>query len=149
MKKFLVIFSILLLLISLFTVTFAFTEHASVFKIGKRSLDSTLAKNTPASVPLPIAGNLQQNVCDTTLSMAKGGSCSFQTTAKACVVMERNSRRILFENNANEHLPMSSTTKIVTALTVINHANLDDVVTIPQKACGIEGSSVYLRVGEN
>lgn len=73
---------------------------------------------------------------------------NFQTTAKGCIVVERNSGRILFEHNADERLPMASTTKIVTALTVINNGNLDDMVTIPRQACGIEGSSVYLREGE-
>ncbi len=73
---------------------------------------------------------------------------NFQTTAKGCIVMERNSGRVLFEHNADEHLPMASTTKIVTALTVINNSNLDDLVVIPRQACGIEGSSVYLREGE-
>ncbi len=73
---------------------------------------------------------------------------AFSTTAKSAIVMERSSGRILFEKNCNQKLPMASTTKIVTALTVINNCNLEDVVTIPSKACGVEGSSIYLREGE-
>ena len=72
----------------------------------------------------------------------------FNTTAKGCVVMERNSGRILYQKNETSHLPMASTTKIVTALTVLNNAKLDDVVIIREQACGIEGSSIYLRPGE-
>ena len=74
---------------------------------------------------------------------------TFNTSAKSAVVMERSSHRILFAKNSDEHLPMASTTKIVTALTVLNHANLDDVVEISPKAVGIEGSSIYLRAGEH
>ena len=44
---------------------------------------------------------------------------------------------------------MASTTKIVTALTVIKHCNLDDTVEIPRQAVGVEGSSIYLREGEH
>jgi len=44
---------------------------------------------------------------------------------------------------------MASTTKIVTALTVIRNTDLDEVVEIPKAACGIEGSSIYLREGEH
>ena len=77
------------------------------------------------------------------------GSAGFSTSAQSAVVMERSSHRILFEQNGNAHLPMASTTKIVTALTVINHANLDDVVEVSPKAVGIEGSSIYLRAGEH
>ena len=74
---------------------------------------------------------------------------SFNTSAQSAVVMERSSHRILFAKNSDAHLPMASTTKIVTALTVLNHANLDDVVEVSPKAVGIEGSSIYLRAGEH
>ncbi|MCH5152958.1 MAG: D-alanyl-D-alanine carboxypeptidase [Clostridiales bacterium] len=73
----------------------------------------------------------------------------FATSAQSAVVMERSTHRILFAKNSDAHLPMASTTKIVTALTVLNHANLDDVVEVSPKAVGIEGSSIYLRAGEH
>lgn len=85
-----------------------------------------------------------------TNAMADGSAnAGFSSTAKSAVVMERSSNRVLFEQNADAHLPMASTTKIVTALTVINHANLDEVVEVSPKAVGIEGSSIYLRAGEH
>ncbi len=74
----------------------------------------------------------------------------FSTTAQSCCVMERSSGRILFEKNAHLELPMASTTKIVTALAVLNNClNLEKVVKIPRQACGVEGSSIYLREGEH
>ena len=84
-----------------------------------------------------------------TLPFAFAEGKEFSTTAQSAVVMERESKRTLYSVNPNAHLPIASTTKIVTALTAINHANLDDVVEIPQAACGIEGSSIYLRAGEH
>ncbi|MBO5772344.1 MAG: D-alanyl-D-alanine carboxypeptidase, partial [Clostridia bacterium] len=46
-------------------------------------------------------------------------------------------------------LPIASTTKIVTALTVLeNLSNIDQIVQIDKRAVGIEGSSIYLREGE-
>ncbi len=75
---------------------------------------------------------------------------AFSTTAQAAAVVERSTGRVLFEKNAHQGLPMASTTKIVTALTVLNNCqNLQQVVEIPKEACGIEGSSVYLRAGEH
>lgn len=56
---------------------------------------------------------------------------------------------MLAQKNADEQLSIASTTKIVTALTVLN--NCDDikrVVTIDRKCVGIEGTSIYLREGE-
>lgn len=73
----------------------------------------------------------------------------FSTSAQSAVVMEQSTHRILFEKQADLRLPMASTTKIATALTVLNNANLDEVVKVSPKAVGIEGSSIYLRAGEH
>lgn len=73
----------------------------------------------------------------------------FQTSAKAMCVLEKNSLRVISSKNAQEKLPMASTTKIVTALTVIeNCENLDKIIEVNDKAIGVEGSSIYLRKGE-
>ncbi len=64
-------------------------------------------------------------------------------------VMELNSRRILYANGSDQRLPMASTTKIATAITVLeNCKNLEQEIIIPDQAVGIEGSSVYLKKGE-
>ncbi|MBQ8374613.1 MAG: D-alanyl-D-alanine carboxypeptidase, partial [Clostridia bacterium] len=69
--------------------------------------------------------------------------------SKAECVIEANSRRVLYEERGDLRLPMASTTKIATAITVIeNEKNLDRTVKIPAQAAGIEGSSVYLKAGE-
>ncbi len=68
--------------------------------------------------------------------------------ARAECVVEVSSRRILHEKNAEIRLPMASTTKVLTACILIEDCPLDEVVTIPQAAEGVEGSSVYLKAGE-
>lgn len=70
------------------------------------------------------------------------------TTAKAMVLLDANSGNFLAEKNAEERLPMASTTKIMTALVVLEHLPLDRVVTVHPDATRIEGSSVYLFAGE-
>ena len=82
-------------------------------------------------------------------SQVANAEVGFSTSAQGAVVMERTTHRVLFAKNSDAHLPMASTTKIVTALTVLNHANLDDVVEVDTRAVGIEGSSIYLRAGEH
>jgi len=74
---------------------------------------------------------------------AEGPSVS----ARACVLMAPDGR-ILYEKNANERLPVASTTKIMTALVVLEEAGLSDTVTIPEECCRLEGSSMYLKAGE-
>lgn len=71
------------------------------------------------------------------------------TPSKAECVMEATSRRVLYESHGDVRLPMASTTKIATALTVLKTCEqLDEEVVIPKEAVGIEGSSVYLQEGE-
>lgn len=71
------------------------------------------------------------------------------SAAKAVCVMEQSRRRILYERNGDTRLPMASTTKIATAATVLDmQKNLQERVTIPREAVGIEGSSVYLKENE-
>ena len=68
---------------------------------------------------------------------------------KAECVMELNSRRILYEANGETRLPIASTTKILTAATVLEYCNdIRAEISIPPEAVGIEGSSVYLKEGE-
>lgn len=63
-------------------------------------------------------------------------------------VIEQSSRRILFEENADAPMEMASTTKIMTAYLTVKHADLHRTVRIPPEACNVEGSSIYLKEGE-
>lgn len=71
-----------------------------------------------------------------------------RVTARAAVVMEQSSRRMLFEKNAHERLPMASTTKIMTALVALENGGLSDIVTVSPEAAKVPGSSIYLKAGE-
>lgn len=63
-------------------------------------------------------------------------------------VIEITSGRFLWERDAERRLPMASTTKIMTAILAIEDCALDDVLSVPDAAVGIEGSSIYLTAGE-
>ena len=69
-------------------------------------------------------------------------------SAQAAIVVEQSTGRVLWESNADQVLPMASTTKIMTALCVLENTGLDEVVVIEKGMCGIEGSSMYLEEGE-
>jgi len=71
-----------------------------------------------------------------------------RTSARSAALYEARAGLALIEHNANERLPMASTTKIMTALVALEEASPDTVVTVPAEAVGIEGSSLYLREGE-
>jgi D-alanyl-D-alanine carboxypeptidase (penicillin-binding protein 5/6) len=67
---------------------------------------------------------------------------------KAEIVMELSTSTILHQKNAQAKLPMASTTKIMTALIIIEDCDLDEEITVPDEAVGVEGSSIYLKHGE-
>ena len=69
-------------------------------------------------------------------------------SAESAILIEADSGCVIFESNAEKRLPMASTTKIMTALIAIESGELDRTVKIPEEAVGIEGSSIYLKVGE-
>lgn len=64
------------------------------------------------------------------------------------ILIEATSGRILYGKNIHQKLPMASTTKIATAITVIENCDIDEQVSVSPKAVGIEGSSIYLRANE-
>lgn len=64
------------------------------------------------------------------------------------IVMELNTKRVLFENNIYEKKYMASTTKILTAIVIIENCNLDKKIKIDKKTTNVEGSSIYLEEGE-
>ena len=68
--------------------------------------------------------------------------------SRAEVVIEVTSGRILCSRNEKECLPVASTTKILTAIIIIEDCDLGSRVCIPEEAAGIEGSSIYLTAGE-
>jgi len=70
------------------------------------------------------------------------------TSAGAMALLDAKSGAFLALKNADAHLPMASTTKIMTALVALERLPLDRVVTVPPEATGIEGSSIYLFADE-
>ncbi len=65
-------------------------------------------------------------------------------SSKACALIDAKSGALLYGKNENVQLPMASTTKIMTALVVLENMSLDSIVSVFEKAVGIEGTSIYL-----
>lgn len=79
---------------------------------------------------------------------AAGGSVNASADGVAEIAMELESGKILHAKNVDAKLPMASTTKIMTALLVAEDCDLSEVITVPDKAVGVEGSSIYLKKDE-
>lgn len=71
-----------------------------------------------------------------------------ELSAEAAALIDVKSGRILYEKEGDKRLPIASITKIMTAIIALENHALDDIVTVSDRAEGVEGSSIYLRRGE-
>ena len=68
--------------------------------------------------------------------------------SKAAVIYDRTTGKIIWGKNENEKRAMASTTKIMTAIVIIEKANLKDIVTISKKAANTGGSVLHINTGD-
>lgn len=78
-------------------------------------------------------------------------NASFTTSAncKSAVLIEKNSKQVLYENASHEKLPIASVTKLMTVLLTLEHIDngsisLDDKVMVSSNASGMGGSQIFL-----
>ncbi len=74
--------------------------------------------------------------------------------SKSCILMEVNSKNILYEKEMNKRLPPASMTKIMTLFLIYdalenNIINKSTILTITEESTKVEGSKAFLSVGEN
>lgn len=71
------------------------------------------------------------------------------SSAVAMALVDGDTGAVVYVKNGDKKMYPASTTKICTAITVLEHwTNLDLPVAIPDEAVGVEGSSLYLQHGE-
>ena len=71
------------------------------------------------------------------------------SSAASAILIDGESGRVLYAQNAEEERPIASITKLMTALVAVeSHPDLSEVVTIRPEWTGVEGSSMYLKAGE-
>ena len=109
----------------------------------------------PVALPLPTR-SAEQEVIETEgvplraldLSGAEANN-GFSSPAGSAILMDANTGSVLYAQNADMQRGMASTTKIMTALVVLETLPPDAVVEITPEMTGAEGSSLYLQAGEH
>lgn len=76
-----------------------------------------------------------------------------QSDAKALLLMEYSTGKVLYAKNELEHLPIASVTKVISTLLVMEALDsgkikLEDMVTVSDYAASMGGSQVFLEPGE-
>lgn len=68
--------------------------------------------------------------------------------AVSAIVINADTGGIIFQKNADKRLPMASTTKIMTAILLLENADLDATVIATDDMVRVEGSSMGLLAGD-
>lgn len=76
------------------------------------------------------------------------GSTGTPPTAKSALIIDRTSGEVLFSRSPNIKLAPASTTKILTALVVVDELPLNHIVNVSSQAVGVQPSRINLRAGE-
>jgi serine-type D-Ala-D-Ala carboxypeptidase (penicillin-binding protein 5/6) len=77
-----------------------------------------------------------------------GQPCEADINARAAVVLDGQSGKILYAKNPNTKLQPASTTKLVTAMVVLDRLDPDSIVVVSKGAARIPTGKPRLRVGE-
>lgn len=78
---------------------------------------------------------------------------TIDTDAKSTLLMEASTGEVLYEENADEQLPIASVTKIMTMLLIAEAVDngkitLEDMVPVSENAMSYGGSTMFLETGE-
>ena len=68
--------------------------------------------------------------------------------ATAAVLLDADSGRVLYGKNADTPMAMASTTKIMTCIQVLEHASLDETLTVSAYAASMPQVKLYIKKGE-
>ena len=69
-------------------------------------------------------------------------------SSKCMIAVDASNNNILYEKNIHQKMLPASLTKVLTCIVAIEHYNLDDYVVINYDMVNVEGSRIYLEVGD-
>ena len=73
---------------------------------------------------------------------------SLNLNSKSCIILDRKSKDVLYGKNEKNKVKMASTTKIMTAIVVIENADLNKTVEISKKSASTGGSRLGLKTSD-
>ena len=73
---------------------------------------------------------------------------AISTSARAAIVISGDTGEVIYSQNAQEKLPMASTTKIMTALILCEQGDMEKVITVTDQMVRVEGTSMGLLAGD-
>lgn len=72
----------------------------------------------------------------------------FTLNARSAIILDRTSKNILYGKNEYRKVKMASTTKIMTAIVILENCDLSQTVQVSKKAAGTGGSRLGLKAND-
>ncbi|HEX2030724.1 MAG TPA: D-alanyl-D-alanine carboxypeptidase family protein [Actinomycetota bacterium] len=104
------------------------------------------AQSPPPPTPVPPTGS--PSPFPTALETPSPSVEPPELSAEAAALVDLDTGQVLFQQRGKERRPIASTTKIMTALLVLEAVPADDVATITSNAASQGGATMDLRPGE-
>lgn len=120
-----------------FNLSAASTDQKIADSLSKESYTTAMAAG--GSVTLP-------KLLD--LPSVKNGATKASILTKEYVLMDGETGIVLNSKNPSDHVPIASTTKIMSAVIALENYNLEDIAAVPLKATQQTPTVVNLRSGE-
>jgi serine-type D-Ala-D-Ala carboxypeptidase (penicillin-binding protein 5/6) len=115
----------------------------------EKLLSSLLATLLPASIlaaaPSTVDEDILLSVHQPAIRLVQEGP---EVLAQSALIMEMDSSEILYAKNAEVSLPVASLTKLMTALVVIESADIHSLVEVSKRATGVYGAQMGLLPGD-
>jgi serine-type D-Ala-D-Ala carboxypeptidase (penicillin-binding protein 5/6) len=107
----------------------------------------TPAVAVPTPVP-PLTFSFAKFEADPALVAGAASTGVPSVSGESVIVVDVNSKEVLYAKNPHKRQLMASTAKIMTALVAIERAPLDKVITVPVEATKVEPNHMGIKAGE-
>lgn len=95
------------------------------------------------------ADDLEIETLDSKITETSSSDISnLNINARSAIILDRISKKILYGKNEFNKVKMASTTKIMTAIIIIENCDLNKTVEVSKKAAGTVGSRLDLKTGD-
>lgn len=124
LKKILMTFTVLITLMSMINVKCVFADDGDEEDYSDTDLQDILVESATLPTQEPIINS------------------------KSAIIYDRITKKVIWGKEENIKRAMASTTKIMTAIVVLENANLEEIVTVSKKAANTGGSRLKLNTAD-
>jgi serine-type D-Ala-D-Ala carboxypeptidase (penicillin-binding protein 5/6) len=119
-----------------------------ILGLGNTLTHSSSPTSMPSTSLFPLTQKEQASLAAPDITLPVKQSSPPAIAARSYIVIDGKTKYPFAAKNADQPVPIASTTKVMTSMVVLEILKLDQVVTVSRQAATIEGSEIQLMTGE-